>query len=312
MIEKGADPQRIKVCYINVDPEEWRSDTDKRAAARQEMGLDETLPVILYAGRICAQKQPRVFARTMLELHRGGSRFVALVAGDGPDLEWLRAFIKTNRLGKQVRLLGELPSEGIKQLMTAADILFLPSRWEGIALTIYEAMACGLPVVAADVGGQQELVTPECGFLMARGDEQTEARQYAEILTELIGDPARRKEMGEAGRERVSTYFRLSRMGQRFSDLIDRARELHAAQPRSCPGPGLGRACATQSVETLRLSRVCAELWANGKGVGWRARSYLALSRLLEPVYLWGVRRGIRWLPPLGEKVKKILLRPVQ
>jgi glycosyltransferase involved in cell wall biosynthesis len=312
MVERGGDPQRVNVCYINVDPEEWRADISERVTVRQEMGLDETLPVILYAGRVCAQKQPRVFARTMLELHHSGSRFVALVAGDGPELEWLRSFIKRNRLSKQVRLLGELPSEGIKRLMSAADILFLPSRWEGIALTIYEAMACGLPVVSADVGGQRELVTAECGFLIARGDEQTEARQYKEILTALLRDPMRRKEMGEAGRERVSAHFRLSRMGERFASLIDQARDLHSAQPRPCLSPGLGRACAAQSVETLRLSQVCAELWANGKGAGWRAKSYVTLSRLLEPFYLWGVRRGIRWLPPLGEKVKKILLRPVQ
>jgi glycosyltransferase involved in cell wall biosynthesis len=312
MIGRGGDPERINVCYINVDSEEWSADPRQRAAVGQELGLDETVPVILYAGRICVQKQPRVFARTMLELHRNGSRFVALVAGDGPDLEWLRSFIKKNDLSRNVRLLGELPSEGIKRLMKAADILFLPSRWEGIALTIYEAMACGLPVVSADVGGQRELVTAECGFLIARGDELSEARQYREILTELLKEPARRKEMGEAGRERVSRHFRLSKMGEDFTALIDHARDLHASQPRPVPSLGLGRACAMQSVETLRLSHVFAELWLNGKGAGWRARSYLALSRLLEPVYLWGVRRGIRWLPPLGEKVKKFLLRPAQ
>lgn len=312
MVRRGADPQRIKVCYTNVDQEEWSADLEQRAAIRREMGLDETLPVILYMGRICAQKQPRVFAQTMLELNRGGSRFIALVAGDGPELEWLHSFVKKNRLSKQVRMLGELPSEGIKRLMRAADILFLPSRWEGIALTVYEAMACGLPVVSADVGGQRELVTPECGFLIAGGDEQTETQKYTEILTELLADSMRRKAMGRAGRERVSADFRLSQMSERFAALVDQARELHSSQPRSRPSTGLGRACATQAIETLRLSQVFADLWLNGKAAGWRSRSYLALSKLLEPFYLWGVKRGMTWLPPLGERVKRVLLRPLQ
>jgi glycosyltransferase involved in cell wall biosynthesis len=52
--------------------------------------------------------------------------------------------------------------------MAATDIFFLPSQWEGIALTLFEAMAMQLVPVAADVGGQRELVTPDCGFLISQ------------------------------------------------------------------------------------------------------------------------------------------------
>ena len=70
MIDRGADPDRIHVCYTGVDPDVWRPDGQTRSAVRHELGVDEQVPVILYAGRICAQKQPQVFGDTMLRLHR--------------------------------------------------------------------------------------------------------------------------------------------------------------------------------------------------------------------------------------------------
>ena len=70
---------------------------------------------------------------------------MALAAGDGPDFSWLQSFVKSHGLESQVRLLGRIPNPDIWELMCAADLFFLPSRWEGIALSIYEAMACGLP-----------------------------------------------------------------------------------------------------------------------------------------------------------------------
>ena len=261
MVQHGAEPNRVHVCSTNIDPELWRPDSERRVAVRRELGLPKAEPVVLYAGRLCPQKQPRVFAHTMQRLCQRGIRFSALVAGDGPDLEWLRATIKKQGMSAQVHLLGTVANERMRELMAASNIFFLPSQWEGIALSIYEAMACGLVVVAADVGGQRELVTPECGVLVARSDESTEAERYAEVLTELLQHPQRCLECGQLGRRRVSRYFRLEQMGDRMAFLINEARQLHTAEPRPIPGRGLGRACATQTVEHLRLSAVTDWLW---------------------------------------------------
>ncbi len=85
MIARGAEPDRIHVCYTGVDPDLWRPDERYRATMRRQLGVDGQLPLILYACRICAQKQPRVFAATMLHLLRERIPFAAVVAGDGPD-----------------------------------------------------------------------------------------------------------------------------------------------------------------------------------------------------------------------------------
>jgi glycosyltransferase involved in cell wall biosynthesis len=309
MVKQGADSQRISVCYTNVSVDGFSSNPEDRATVRAELGLDETVSLILYAGRLCEQKQPDVFARTMLQLHVQGLTFVALVAGVGPDLKWLQSFIKQNKLNDCVRLLGEVPPQRIKRLMFASDIFFLPSRWEGIAVTIYEAMACGLPVVGADTGGQRELVSPETGVLLPRDDKGTEVLRYAEVLAELLKDPTRRKEMAEAGRARVKSDFTLPQMGDRMIALIGKATNLGGTEPRSRPGLGFGRACAAQAIETIRLSEVTAQLWAARNGSGWRQRSYLVLSRLYDPYYRLAVKRGWKWLPMLSERIKKALLQ---
>jgi hypothetical protein len=285
---------------------------------RRELGLEDGVTVVLYAGRVCAQKQPQVFGKTLERLRASGASFAAVVAGDGPDLAWLRGFASKHHLDDRLRLLGAVSNERMRQLMAAADVFFLPSAWEGIALSIYEAMASGLPIVGAEVGGQCELVTPECGVLVPRGDEDAEARQYAEVLAALLESPERRALMGQAARQRVAWHFRLEHMAERMAALLAEAQQYHAVNPRPVPGHGLGRACAAHAVEYVRLSQLADRLWAERTSVGpihhavgtldWRARMYLALYRWHEPVYRWYTRRGWVWLTPVREKVKHALM----
>ncbi|MGH7845185.1 MAG: glycosyltransferase [Candidatus Binatia bacterium] len=310
MIERRADPARIRVSYTNVDTNQWSPNAELRATVRRELQLEDDVSVILYAARVCAQKQPKVFARTLLQLKADGYRFVAIVAGNGPDFDWLRGFAKSHELGRKILLLGTVASERIKGLMAAADVFFLPSQWEGIALTLYEAMASGLPVVAADVGGQRELVTPECGILVRTGAEQAEVQAYAGVLAELLTDPVKRRLMGSAGKARVSAHFTLAKMGENMSRCLAEALELHRISPRPLPSLGLGRACAATAVEYIRLCRLSDQLWVEHTSKDWRARFYQSL-RLCEPAFSWAVNLGFTWLVPVKEKVKQILVRAV-
>jgi glycosyltransferase involved in cell wall biosynthesis/GT2 family glycosyltransferase len=220
MIARGAEPGKIAVCHLNVDEREWRPDLSVRAAVRRELGIDPAVPVIVFAGRVCAQKQPLVLAATLNALPRRRKRFVALVAGDGEDMPALRRAVSNGPAASRTRLLGMTPNRRVRQLMQAADLFFLPSEWEGIALSIYEAMACGLAIVGADVGGQRELVTRECGVLVPRSSAAEEAAAYADAIAGLIGDPARLRAMGQASRSRIEAGFRLEQMGDRMAELL--------------------------------------------------------------------------------------------
>ena len=82
MLQRGADSERVEVCYTNVDTISWTPDKQLGEYVRETLGISDDLPVILYAGRLCPQKQPAVFARVVLRLVQGGYRFISLVAGD--------------------------------------------------------------------------------------------------------------------------------------------------------------------------------------------------------------------------------------
>ena len=258
MVARGADGSRIEVCYTNIDPEEWDPAQHSRAEIRRSLGMSETVPLIFYAGRLCDQKRPQLFAEVMLELARQ-KEFLCLVAGDGEAHGFLEIFIRRHRLGRRVRLLGAVSNERMRELMTAADVFFLPSQWEGIALTLFEAMAMQVVPVSADVGGQCELVTPECGFLIPQGEN--EVQEYVSALKQLLESPELRASMGQAGRRRIVEHFPIDRMAERMVELLSHAQELSKASPRPAVGKGLGLECATLAIEYTRLEQFADRHW---------------------------------------------------
>lgn len=252
MVQRGTDEQRVGTVYINCDPERWKPDAALRRRVRAELGIREDEAVILFAARLTAQKQPRVLAATLRELSARGCAFTALIAGDGEDRAWLEAFITEHGLGDRVKLLGEQSAARVRELMACADIFFLPSEWEGIALVLYEAMAAELAFVGADVGGQRELACEGTAILLPRSDEASEARAYAGALAMLIADPEARRAMGRAAGERIRAGFTLDRMGDGFLAGLRKAAEFRARSPRVPVPLGLAHELAVRAVEYMR------------------------------------------------------------
>lgn len=187
------------------------------------------------------------------------SDFVVIIAGDGEDRAYLESFWKQHGLESRVRMLGAQPPERMPGLFRASDILFLPSKWEGIALSIFEAMAAGLCVVGAVVGGQRELVTDDTGVLLDVAGEpaDVQAAAYAGTLAELIRDPARRAELGATARRRIETGFTLDAMGARMIDLFAHAGRLREQSPRVALPRRLAEELAVRSIDYFRLQKVC-------------------------------------------------------
>lgn len=307
MMDHGADDERIEICTTNVDSAHWTPDPAAGARVRRELGLDPEAPLVVYAARLCPQKQPAVFADTMRRLRDAGARFTALVAGDGPEHATLAGLLKRHRLTGHVRLLGLVPNDRVRTLLQAADVFFLPSRYEGIALAAFEAMACGVCVVSADVGGQRELITPECGILVTPADPDTEAARYAEALRALLADPARRRTLGEAARARVTTAFPLTHMGDRMAALLAEASRRHVATPHLAAGAGLARALAEQAVTCARASALTGAI--DPYRTSWRTLAYFAARNLLLPAYD-RLTRDRTWPATLKNALKAALLRP--
>ncbi|HQV69641.1 MAG TPA: glycosyltransferase family 4 protein [Thermoflexales bacterium] len=216
MVERGGNAGRIRVCHTCVDTQKWQPDPTARDETRARMGILPDMPVILFAGRMAAQKRP-LMALEALRLLKESNRFLALLAGDGPLIGQAREFVQKHGLQGCIRVMGHVPAQNMRALMNACDVLFLPSANEGISLAIYEATALGLVPLSADVGGQRELVTSDCGVLLVPGEDTANA--YANALRDLIGQPEKMAQMGQNARARVAAQFDIHLLG----DALERA-----------------------------------------------------------------------------------------
>jgi len=175
--------------------------------ALEEPRVEPAKPVVLYTGRI-------EFRKGSLELLRSLDR----VASRFPDVEYVIAGARDNSIDDQmlngalgvngtrqhVRLLGHVPWQQLADLYRRASVFVMPSFYETFGISVIEAMAFGLPVVATRTGGLPEVVEDGVtGILVPTGD----AEALADALIRLLKDPGLRQRMGQAGQERVRDEF---------------------------------------------------------------------------------------------------------
>jgi glycosyltransferase involved in cell wall biosynthesis len=302
MVAHGADPERIDVCSINVDTQRWKPDPALRDRVRAELGLRVDEPVVLFVGRLVPQKRPRLVVEIARALVERGVHCTFLVIGDGPDRGWMQRFVRRHRLEGRVRLLGSVSSTRVREMMAAGDLLLLPSENEGIAFVLFEAMAMALVPVAADVGGQRELVTPECGVLIPPGGDQV--AQYVAALERLITDPSQRAAMAIAARTRVVERFDRQQMIDCMLARIERAETLARTAPRPPVDRDLGLASASLAIEYLQfreaLLRLAPVRWSSAwlrlarptwmrAWIDWVDRQIYVLRREV----MWRIRRAL-------------------
>jgi glycosyltransferase involved in cell wall biosynthesis len=176
-------------------------------------------PVIVAVGRLAEPKDPVTLVRALAAV---GGAFAARIVGDGPERPAVEAEIRASGLVEQVELTGE--RHDVPELLEEADVFVLSSRSEGAPLSILEAMAAGLPVVATAVGGVPEIVDAgTTGLLVPPGD----AAALAAALERLLADAGLRTRMGGAGWERVRERFDLAQLRRAHLELY--ARELERA-----------------------------------------------------------------------------------
>ena len=161
---------------------------------------DRARPLLVAVGRLKAPKDFLTLVHALRLLPPGS--FEALIVGDGPDRPRLEAEIRRLHLGDGVRLTGE--RHDVPDLLSAADAFVLSSNSEGLPVSVLEAMAAELPVVASRVGGLPELVVDgETGLLVEPGDPNA----LAAALERLVGDQDLRRRLGAAGRARAEAHF---------------------------------------------------------------------------------------------------------
>lgn len=193
---------------------------DQKGNLRRELNIDDEDIVIGTVARLALQKNPLFFlevARQTLAYldiypYEGHAFFV--IIGDGPLRAECEELIKSKGLSERVFLLGS--REDAAALTQDFDVFVLLSLWEGLPLTIIEAMLASVSVIASDVGGVRELVIhKETGYLLS----EYNVGKTAKVLLNLIYDKEKRQTMGKLGRKRASEYFGIKSMIKKYKEL---------------------------------------------------------------------------------------------
>ncbi|MDA1016392.1 MAG: glycosyltransferase [Planctomycetota bacterium] len=187
----GVDLDRFNIRRTN------HSDPTVITVAR--LSAEKDLETMLQAAKIVAERQPM---------------FRLIIVGDGPERANLQASAQRLGLEETVRFLGE--RNDIAQQLSRAAFFVSSSRTEGVSLTLLEAMATELPVIATRVGGNPEVVVDgETGRLVPPRDPQA----LAAAILKLIDNPQEWDRLGQAGRRRVQQHFCIRSMVQQYEEL---------------------------------------------------------------------------------------------
>lgn len=222
----AATASKLKVCYVNVDEQVWQADSGLRQRIRGQISVDNDTTVILFPARITAQKRPLFFIEIIKGLLDDELPVSVLMTGGGDLQAEVVGKVKAYRLESVVNILSFVSPEEMVSYYSAADVVLLPSAYEGISLVLYEAMSMGLPIVASAVGGQRELVVPGAGKLLALGKgDEAERDSYVEVLTHLVQKEEARQKLGFLARRRIESCFRLSAMVERMEAFFEEAHQ---------------------------------------------------------------------------------------
>jgi starch synthase (maltosyl-transferring) len=208
----GLDGCRLAVIPNGIDPAPYDR---ARPADRASLGIPPDALLALVVGRLERQKGVSVLLDA---LAADGPDLRLAVVGDGPEASVLRARTEADeRLRSRVHWLGR--RDDVPALLATADLLVLPSLWEGMPNAVLEAMAARRAVVATAVEGSDELVIPgETGWLVPAGD----APALAAALREAVADRERLRAFGAAGRERVERRFSQAAVVRAYDRLWSR------------------------------------------------------------------------------------------
>ena len=200
--------EKISLVHNAIDLRRFTPAPQRRAELRREWNLPPDAPVIAGIGRLNYQKNFPLF----LEIARVFPDAIFVIAGTGPEERTLR-----ESAGANVRFLGFVADTA--RLYAAVDFLLMPSRFEGLPMTLLEAMAMRVPAVASRLDGIAEVIVDGTDGLLAA---PTAKDEFVAHLRTLLDNPNRAADIAEAAFQKATTHFSAERMTRAVEALYTR------------------------------------------------------------------------------------------
>lgn len=208
----GSEEKYIIIRY-GIDYKEFEGKCNK---IRQELGIDPDDLVVGMVACFKPQKSPLDFIKLAYLIHHNSPRVKFILVGDGVLRKKIERLISNLHLQLQVILTGW--RKDISRILSALDIFVLTSRWEGLPVTVLEAIASSKPVVATDTGGISEVVKEgETGFLVSPGDMENMSMK----ISILLNCEELREKVGQNAKDSLGIGFTLMQMVKNTQELYD-------------------------------------------------------------------------------------------
>lgn len=261
----GLARESLSLIPNGVDLKRFAPNRDG-SAFRASIGVPHDAPLVGFVGRISIEKGPDKFVQIAERINRVMPDVHFAMVGEGPWESHIREMIERLRIGDRVHLTGM--REDTEAVYPALDLFIQPSRADAMPLSVIEAMACGLPVVAMAIGGIPELVEfGTTGYVATLGEDPGAPGPYpgdwealANFSLDLLRQPERMKVMGAAGRTRAEELFDLTLTARRTGELFRRLAQTG--------GKGLGAIDIADIRESRGRARVKPDVVAPAKVEG--------------------------------------------
>ena len=182
VLSLGAKPNKIKVSHNGVDLVRFRPLTRKREEMRRKLGIAQDAIVALTVRRLVYKNGVDTLIESANIAVKKNPKITFLVVGKGPDLNNVQMITRQLGIENNFRLTGFVKDEDLPFYYNAADFFVLPSKsGEGLPLVALEAMACGLPVIATNVGGIGEILMEDYGKLVPSNQPEQLANAVLEF-----------------------------------------------------------------------------------------------------------------------------------
>ncbi len=226
----GVPEQQIIGIPNSVDTDAFQpAGPEDRVLVREKLEVQSHRPVAVFTGRLVTTKGlPMLLRAWQRVVDSVPDALLILVGSGGLGLQncetELRGFVDRHDLGDNVRFTGSV--EDVRDYLRAADVFVFPSRRESFGISVAEAMACGLPVIASQIPGVGDVVVPEVTSRVFPAHNQD---ALTKAILSLLKDRALRQKMGVAGRQRAESRFSENQVIDRYASLISDLVEGHEA-----------------------------------------------------------------------------------